>query len=201
MTAFYIVNTATATIAGFATSAKHVAPADHIMVSAPEDMAEVSLQDLTNLYNAVTGKTQGKFKIAKLEAAKKVIAAMDEAVKAGTIAKVDEVKVAKPQAKALTKGDDVTKMSKKAKEVIEGAEPKVRKVRDSKLQRMAAAFRELKRDGTPRHFTIAELMAKAGTAEPQTHVYISILRNKDDRFVMDIVKTEDKKYHLAQAAA
>lgn len=189
MTAFYIINPASATVTGFVTSAKHVAPTNHIMVSAPEDMSEVSLQDMTNLYNSVTGKSQGKFKIAKIEAAKKVIAAMDVATKAGTILNIDEVKASKPKTKVLTKGDDVTKLSKKAKEVIEASEPKVRKLRDSKLQRMAAAFREVRRDGSPKLFNAAELMERTDIKkESQVSVYISILRKKTDRFVMDIVK-------------
>jgi hypothetical protein len=85
---------------------------------------------------------------------------------------------------------------------VEAVEPKVRKVRDSKLQRMAAAFRELvtsgNEKGQPHAWSIQELMERCGTSELQTHVYISILRNPKDRFVMNIMKdTETKRFALS----
>ncbi len=69
---------------------------------------------------------------------------------------------------------------------IKSAKP--RKVRDSKLQRMAQAFKTQNEDGTYKKWSIEELMTQSGVSKKIAGVYISILRSASDRFQMQIEK-------------
>lgn len=71
-------------------------------------------------------------------------------------------------------------------QAVEAAKP--RKVRDSKLQRMAKAFKLQEPDGTYKKWTIEELMKHSDTTKRIASVYISILRSTTDRFNMAITK-------------
>lgn len=79
----------------------------------------------------------------------------------------------------------------KVKKSADASQPKERKVRDSKLQRMAAAFREQDENGHYKLWTIEELEQRCGTTGTVTKGYISILRAQNDRFVMPITKFEE----------
>lgn len=173
------LNIATGSITGFVTSKDAVKGENLIAVSAATDLEHLDLNALTMIYNAVTGEAKSKFKISKVQAAAKVFAAIEQQ---------DFTKLIQLDAVEKTK---VEKRAKRAtmEVVVEGT---TRKVRDSKLQRMAAAFREVQ-DGTAEHklWTIKELMEKCGTTEKITHQYISILRAQNDRFVMNITKNKE----------
>jgi hypothetical protein len=68
---------------------------------------------------------------------------------------------------------------------------KKRKVRNSKLQRMKAAFLSKNEDGSYKAWSVKALMETCDTTERITHVYISTLRSPTGRFVMDITKSKD----------
>lgn len=74
--------------------------------------------------------------------------------------------------------------------------PKVRKVRDSKLQRMKLAFLTKDENGHYKLWSINALMDVCDTTEQITRVYISTLRSKKDRFAMNIVKHKVKSTEL-----
>ncbi len=65
---------------------------------------------------------------------------------------------------------------------------KPRKIRNSKLQRMATAFKLKNDDGTFKKWSIEELMTQSGVSKKIAGVYISILRSQSDRFRMSIEK-------------
>lgn len=167
---------ATGSITGVVANVKNIQLNDAIAVKKAADLAEQSLAQLTTIYNNATGKTVAKFSIAKDKAVEKVMAAL-EAMDVTALVQLDKTEQAK--------------VDKKSKELA--AQPGERKVRDSKLQRMAAAFREVDGDGSHKLYTIKELMEKCGTTEKITHQYISILRAPSDRFVMNIVKDKEAK--------
>lgn len=175
MTTIFILNTATGALAGVVGNLKNYElQADHIAVKTPADMINLSNAQLTTIYNAITGESKAQFKTAKTESTVKVFKAMEAA--------------------DLTK---LVKLDKKETTKVQAAADGERKPRDSKLQRMAACFREQDSDGNYKHWTIKELMDRCGKGpdDPMTdkiaHQYISILRAKNDRFVMDITKHKD----------
>lgn len=183
------LNIATGSIAGFVTSKEAVKGENLIAVSAATDLEHLDLNTLTMIYNAVTGETKSKFKISKIQAAAKVFAAIEQQDLAKLI-QLDATEKAK-----VAKRVKAEKVAKRAtmEVVVEGT---VRKVRDSKLQRMAAAFRETDENGEHKVWTIKELMEKCGKAgQPLTekiaNQYVSILRAQNDRFVMNIVKNKE----------
>ena len=183
------LNIATGSIAGFVTSKEAVKGENLIAVSAATDLEHLDLNTLTMIYNAVTGETKSKFKISKIQAAAKVFAAIEQQDLAKLI-QLDATEKAK-----VAKRAKAEKVAKRAtmEVVVEGT---VRKVRDSKLQRMAAAFRETDENGEHKVWTIKELMEKCGKAgQPLTekiaNQYVSILRAQNDRFVMNIVKNKE----------
>ena len=186
------LNIATGSIAGFVTSKEAVKGENLIAVTAATDLEHLDLNTLTMIYNAVTGETKSKFKISKIQAAAKVFAAIEQQDLAKLIQldATEKAKVAK-----VAKRAKAEKVAKRAtmEVVVEGT---VRKVRDSKLQRMAAAFRETDENGEHKVWTIKELMEKCGKAgQPLTekiaNQYVSILRAQNDRFVMNIVKNKE----------
>lgn len=183
------LNIATGSIAGFVTSKEAVKGENLIAVTAATDLEHLDLNTLTMIYNAVTGETKSKFKISKIQAAAKVFAAIEQQDLAKLI-QLDATEKAK-----VAKRAKAEKVAKRAtmEVVVEGT---VRKVRDSKLQRMAAAFRETDENGEHKVWTIKELMEKCGKAgQPLTekiaNQYVSILRAQNDRFVMNIVKNKE----------
>jgi uncharacterized beta-barrel protein YwiB (DUF1934 family) len=175
MTKSTFIIAASGSISGVVANVKNVALNDAIAVKKADDMAALSLDTLTAIYNNATGKTVGKFKIGKAAACEKVMAAL-EAMDVSKLIQLDK--------------QEQAKVDTQAKTVAAGTGE--RKVRDSKLQRMAAAFREEK-DGVYSQWTIKQLMEKCGTTEKITHQYISILRAQNDRFRMNIVKDKEAK--------
>jgi hypothetical protein len=166
----FIINSTTGSLSGVVASVKNLDLTNSIAVSAPDDLTVLSLGTLTTIFNSVTGESKGTFKIAKAKAVTLVFDAL-KAVDVTSLIHLD-----KAEQKA------VVEQSAKV------ATPGVRKVRDSKLQRMAGAFRSQDDAGAFKQWSVKELMEKCGTTEKITHQYISILRAKNDRFVMDIVK-------------
>jgi hypothetical protein len=166
---------AAGSIAGVVANIKNIALNDMIAVAAPKDMEAMSLELLTTIYNNATGETKGRFKIAKAAACDKVFAALEAmpVEKQIQLDKVEEKKIEAQAAVVATNGE--------------------RKVRDSKLQRMAAAFRDMDDAGSFKQWTVKELMERCGTTEKITHQYISILRAPNDRFIMNIVKDKEAK--------
>lgn len=185
----YIVNTSTMSIVGYVASAAEVSAVENqIVIEKPEDMDGLSLQQLTDLYNTLSKMAKGdehkdvpKFKVAKSQAIEK-INGLFEKIDVSQLVQLDK----KEEEVVENKAAEVTQQ-----EVADAAaEPgkKVRKVRDSKLQRMKAAFLMKEENGEFKQWTVKELMEKCGTSERITHVYISILRSPSDRFVMNIEK-------------
>lgn len=77
-------------------------------------------------------------------------------------------------------------------------EAKPRKIRDSKLRKMEAAFMIQEPNGEYKKWTIEELMELSDTDKRIAGVYISILRSASDRFKMIINKcTTNKTYQFA----
>ena len=175
----FIINPANLSVAGLVNSVKGKSVngfdlGSNVAVKSAFDLEQFSNAQLATLFNGVTGKTVKTFSTAKSASAAKVFAAL-EAVDVSTLVRLDAETKAKIE---------------KAAEAGAG----VRKVRDSKLQRMAACFRESKKDGTPKQFTIAELIERCSKPDDEmtdkiAHQYISILRNPSDRFVIKIAKT------------
>lgn len=163
-------------ITGVVASVKNITLAEgQIAIKKADDFAkhDLSLAQLTAIYNNATGKSVNKFSCAKAAAIEKTMAAL-EAMDVTALVQLDKNEQAKVKTAA-------------AKSTGTGE----RKVRDSKLQRMAAAFRETDGDGKHKVYTIKQLMEKCGTTDKITHQYISILRAPSDRFVMNIVKDKE----------
>jgi hypothetical protein len=180
--ATFIVTTLGA-IVGVVSNPKNIDLGENLAIRKSADMELFSLDQLTAIYNNATGETKGKFKIAKSAAVEKVMA---------TLEKMDVSQLIKLDA------DQQKKVVKQAKEKVATLVDGERKVRDSKLQRMAAAFREV--DGKkPKVWTVKELMEQCGTSEKITHQYISILRAPNDRFVMNIIKDKEAKTFMLQS--
>lgn len=196
MTTFVIASAGS--ISGFASDAARVIVAEgEMLVHKVEDLASKTLAELTAIYNAATGKNVAKFSIARDKAADKVMTAL-VAIDLSTLSKLesaDEQKVlTTPQVESLTPTIELNTLSTNAKETIANAKPKAQK-KESKLQCMARHFRtSVNEDGSPKRFTIDELMILCDTSEDRTHQYISILKNPKDRFVMNIAKTSEKTY-------
>lgn len=99
--------------------------------------------------------------------------------------------------------DKFIKLEEQAKNKTKEAKP--RKVRDSKLQRMATAFRMTNEDGSPKSWSLEELVNHSGVSKRIASVYISILRSPTDRFKMSIAKTSvdnvDRYTYQAKPAA
>lgn len=172
---------AAGSIAGVVANIKSIAMNDMIAVKSAADLEGQSLDMLTTIYNNATGEQKGRFKIAKAQAAAKVFAAL-EAMPVEKLIQLDPVEEKKVETQAAV--------------VATNGE---RKVRDSKLQRMAAAFRQQDdASGAYKQWTIKELMEKCGTTEKITHQYISILRAQNDRFRMNIVKDKEAKTFVFQ---
>lgn len=160
---------------------------EQIVVQNARNLEILDLGTLTRIFNAVTGENKSKFKISKAQASAKVWAAIENQ-DISTMLSLDPVQVekVKKQAKAVKKAETM-------EVVVDG---KVRKVRDSKLQRMAAAFREQDENGQYKVWTVKELMEKCAKGnevltEKITNQYISVLRAQNDRFVMNIVKNKE----------
>jgi hypothetical protein len=188
----FIVSVADAKIVGYVVNqeaAKDKA-GDDLIVSSAQDLEALSNQQLTELYNGLTGETKGTFKAAKADNASKVFDIM-KAADLKELIQLDKVEEAKVEEQAQTLETQAAQQESPA------AGPKVRKVRDSKLQRMKACFLEKDDNGDYKHWTIKELMERCGKPDdPMTeriaNVYISILRSPTDRFVMPISKDKDK---------
>lgn len=145
-----------------------------ITVKTGKDLEHLSLGQLTTVYNNATGKENKKFSIAKDKAIEKVMAALT-AMDVTTLVQLDAGEKGKVETAAKTA-------------------PAQRKTRDSALQKMKRAFLEKTADGTAFvTYTIKELMEKCGVTEKIAHQYISILRAQNDRFVMNIVKSQEAK--------
>jgi len=189
MSKIYILNTATHSLIGVVQTAKGFdLKEDQKVVANVADLLGFSNSELTSIYNNITGETKSTFKSAKMENCSKVYSAL-EGLDISKLVQLDKA--------------ESTKVKNQAAATGETAQPGERKVRDSKLQRMAAAFREQDEAGNFKHWTIKELMEKCGTTEKITHQYISILRAKNDRFIMDITKNKEAKtfqYTPKQAA-
>lgn len=164
---------------------------DQFFVTKASDLEALSNSQLTTMFNAITGETKSIFKTAKTQSAEKVYAALT-ALDISTLVKLDEVEEVKLDKQAETIATAAAVIEVDATPIG----PKIRKVRDSKLQRMAAAFRIKDDAGNYKQWTVKELMEVCGKKDdPMTSdiakVYISILRAKNDRFVMNIVKDKD----------
>lgn len=185
----FIINSNNLSVAGFVQNnevAAEKAAEGQVVVGSATDLEGMSLQQLTDIFNGVSGAAPvGKFKIAKDKAAVKVYAALT-AIDTATLVQLD--------AETEKKVEDTAKIIAQEEVAAAAAAPldangkKIRKVRDSKLQRMKAAFLTTEEDGSFKQWTVKELMEKCGTTERITHVYISILRSPSDRFVMNIEK-------------
>ncbi len=165
----YLINSATFALAASAGK-------DVVAVKTASDLEKFTNGQLANIYNSATGSNVSPFKTSKAASAAKVFAALAAVTGTGKTT---------PKAKATPKAGKTTPKAK--------ATPKAtseKKVRDSKLQRVAAAFREIDKNGAPKQFTIADLMKKCGVTKNIAHQYISILRSPSDRFVMKIEKTK-----------
>lgn len=190
----FIVNPETLAIVGVVQNAE-AAAAQHddnmLVIESSKDLEGLSLQKLTDMHNAFAQQVPAlllnppinKFKIAKDKAAEKVFALLGQ-IDLTDLVKIDaeEEKIVEDQAKITAQAEIA------APPPTDANGKKVRKVRDSKLQRMKAAFLERDEEGGLKKWTIKELMEKCGTTERITHVYISILRSPSDRFVMPIEK-------------
>ena len=185
----FIINTNLNNVVGFVQNpqAADKAGENTIVVSSAKDLEVLSLQQLTDLYNVwVPAKEDGekeritKFKIAKDKAAEKVFTVLEK-IDLALLIQFDkqEEKIVEEQSKQV------------ASQEVAGKKP--RKERDSKLQKMKRAFLEKNEDGTYKRWTVKELMERCGTDERITKVYISILRSRSDRFVMDIEKEQASK--------
>lgn len=197
MTSFVIASTGS--VSGFVSDAARAIVAEgEMLVHKVEDLASKTLSELTAIYNAATGKTVSKFSIARDKAADKVMSALAE-IDLSTLAKLENEEVqavvlTSTPAEALTTSTELNTLGTKAEETIADAKPKAEK-KESKLQCMARHFRTTtNEDGSPKRFTIEELMGLCDTTEDRTHQYISILKNPKDRFVMNIAKTSEKTY-------
>lgn len=186
----FVINTQNASIVGFVQNMEVASDkaGEHLCVNTAKDLEGLSLQQLTDLFNAYSGVAPvGKFKVAKDKAAEKVFKLLS-GLDTATLVQLDKEaeKVVEQQAEVIAQEEA------KQAEVQDGAAapngPKVRKIRDSKLQRMKAAFLMKDDNGNFKQWTVKELMEKCGTSERITHVYISILRSPSDRFVMNIEK-------------
>lgn len=185
----FIINAQTSSVVGFVQNiavASEKAGQEHLVVNVAADLEGLSLQQLTDIYNNISGQPAvGKFKVAKDKAAVKVF---------NTLTAVDPATLVQLDAEAEKKVEDTAKIIAQEEVAAAAAAPvdangkKIRKVRDSKLQRMKAAFLTTEEDGSYKQWTVKELMEKCGTTERITHVYISILRSPSDRFVMNIEK-------------
>jgi hypothetical protein len=182
----FIINTNTNAVVGFVQNiavASEKAGQEHLVVNEAKDLEGLSLQQMTDMYNALSGEAPvGKFKVAKSAAATKVFALLSK-LDTTTLTQLDAEaeKVVEEKAKEI-------QQQEVAAATIGPDGKKVRKVRDSKLQRMKSAFLTTNEDGSYKQWTVKELMEKCGTSERITHVYISILRSPSDRFVLNIEK-------------
>lgn len=185
----FIVNTKNLSVAGFVQNndvANEKAGVDCIAISSSKELEGMSLQQLTDLYNIINVSSEAspisRFKIAKDKAAIKVYAALT-AIDMSTLVQLD--------AEVEKKIEEVSIEIEK-KEVAEvkfdANGKKLRKVRDSKMQRMKAMFLTRNEDGTYKQWTIKELMEGSNTSANTTKVYISTFRSATDRFVMSIEK-------------
>ena len=181
----FILNTANAasiTIAGFVSAIKGMDLTDKLAVRKATDLEALSNPQLVSIYNTATGKSLKSFSAAKNVNAERVFAALQE-MDVTTLTKLD--------------AGNVTKITAAAGE---------RKVRDSKLQRVKAAFEKLDKDGNYRHLTIAKIMKECSKADSEVtekiaHQYISILRAQNDRFIMNIVKDKEAGTYQYQPEA
>lgn len=177
MTTTFILTSTTAQVVGIASSIK-AAGADQVAVKAADDLKIFSLTQLTDLYNSLAAKAVKKFSSSKEAAVAKVYAALE--AKSAELTKLEVVKAVK-----------APKAPKVVKEKV--ARPL------SKLQALAALLRETDAEGNAISYSVPELMAKLDMEDGRTRQYLSILKNPKDRFVMNIVKTEDKRFVLAAA--
>jgi len=202
-------------IAGYVHDVSKVDTNGMLVVTEAKDLEGLSLQQLTDMFNAWTGQSVGKFKIAKGQAVEKVFGVLS-GLDLSTLVQLDkeeEAKIDDASKKIEGAPEGVAESNDQSTMTAEGAPegeapkpdapavtaapeptitgPKVRKVRDSKLQRMKAAFLMKEEDGSFKQWTVKELMEKCGTTERITHVYISILRSPTDRFRIGIDKNKE----------
>lgn len=187
----FIINVSNSSIVGFVQNAAVAAEkaGEHLVVSSAIDLQSLSNSELTALYNAATGETRSTFKTAKTESTVKVFNALSQ-MPIGTLTQLDASDDSKITAAAETLPAGTAPA---ASDKIDG--PKVRKVRDSKLQRMKAAFLQQDEHGKYKIWTIKELMEVCSKSDDPmseriAHVYISILRSPTDRFIMNIAKVQ-----------
>jgi hypothetical protein len=191
----YIVNSNTMSVVGYVQNVEGVdAKEDQILLNKPEDLHNLTNQQLTDLFNAMVKLDKGddapvvaKFKTAKEQSASRVFKTL-EAIDVAKLIQLDKVEeqVVEKQATEVAKQQAEDAAFDEAQPSGNGK--KIRKVRDSKLQRMKAAFLTKEEAGDFKQWTVKELMERCGTSERITHVYISILRSPSDRFVMNIEK-------------
>jgi hypothetical protein len=180
----FIINLQASTVVGFV---QNIAVAgekggEHLVINVSKDLEALSGQQLTDLYNALSPDAKiTKFKISKDKAAEKVFSLITS-LDMSTLVQLDkdEEKVVETKSEEIAAKEEVAA-------IVDGK--KVRKIRDSKLQRMKAAFLSKDESDSFRPWTVKELMEKCGTTERITHVYISILRSPTDRFIMNIEKS------------
>ncbi len=199
-------------------------PEDQMIISSADDLTDLSLANLTDIFNAATGKTVNKFSIAKTAAVTKVMAALNS-MDISDLPNLGEVIEAQPlvgevlPAEVIETSGELTgteleqtadtnvvsALDTKTEEVIQAAPAKpVKKV--SMLRRMEAIFKSTVDEkghalmygdtGAQRTFSIDELSEMCETSDDRTHQYISILKNPKDRFSLNISKTADKRYYL-----
>jgi hypothetical protein len=141
-------------------------------ISIPSDFELLTFEQLTSMYDAITERRHGVFQGTHAEFATKLF---NELMALSAIKKF---------------GHDIN-LEDCESAAITLPEVKVRKVRDSKLQRMKASFLTKNEDGTFKEWSVKDLMEKCDTTERITHVYISTLRSPTDRFTMNIVKNKE----------
>jgi len=177
----FVVSQVTRAIIGVVSNVKNIDlfGNDQIIIAKAEDLHVFSNAQLTELYNNVTGETKNVFKTSKLQSAEKVFAAME----ASDLEKLILLDI---------------KEEEKIVEVAAALPESKPKIRDSKLQRMAAAFRQRTESGDYKEWTIKELMEvcskeKDPLTDGMAHQYISIIRSPSDRFQMPILKNKETK--------
>lgn len=171
----FIVSTSPAKIVGYVQNAEIAKEkaGDNLVVNSKEDLSSLSSEQLIRLYSSIT------------------LSETQTPVSAGYV--FDAMKNTDIASLVQLDKSETAAVEKSATTLVDA---KGRKVRDSKLQRMAAAFRQQDENGAYRIWTIKELMEKCSKekdplSERIAHVYISILRAQNDRFVMNIVKNKD----------
>jgi hypothetical protein len=194
----FIINPENMSIVGFVQNAAVAAEkaGSNLVVAQAKDLESLSLQQMTDLYNKYSNKDPiGKLKVSKADAAAKAYGAMFCNVDTTKLVQLDKAEEQVVEKKASEQAAQAKIDAADAAQTAGGAK-KERKVRDSKLQRMKAAFLQKDEAGNYKIYTIPELIAICGKpndpmSERIANVYISILRSPKDRFIMNIEKFGD----------